>query len=98
MSIKMLSLHHHELMGKITKHEAKKYLMVNDYMLDKVLDKIKETIGIAELDDTKILIDADDKLLDYIPLKNVVILITCVIKDHPKFYSQIFLKEAFYNE
>ena len=25
--------------------------MVNDYMLDKVLDKIKETIGIVKFDD-----------------------------------------------
>ena len=29
-------------MGKIEEHEGKKYLMVNDYMLKKVLDKIKE--------------------------------------------------------
>ena len=29
-------------MGKIEEHEGKKYLMVNDYMLNKVLDKIKE--------------------------------------------------------
>ena len=35
-------------------------------MLDKVLDKIKETIGLVKFDDTKILIDTDDKLTDYI--------------------------------
>ena len=40
--------------------------MVNNYMLDKVLDKIKETIAIQKIDDTKILIDTDDKLPDYI--------------------------------
>ena len=40
--------------------------MVNDYMLDKVLDKIKERIGIAKFDDTNILIDTDDKLPDHI--------------------------------
>ena len=54
--------------------------MVNNYILDKVLDKMKETIDIGKLDDTKILIDTDDKLPDIITLKNVVILITCVIK------------------
>ena len=35
-------------MGKIEEHKGKRYLMVNDYMLDKVLDKIKEIIGIAK--------------------------------------------------
>ena len=35
--------------------------MVLDYMLDKVSDKIKEIIDIEKFDDTKILIDADDK-------------------------------------
>ena len=64
--------------------------MINDYMLDKVLDKIKETKGIVKFDDTKILIHTDDKLSDYITLENVVILITCVIKDDVKFYSQLF--------
>ena len=47
--------------------------MVNDYMLDKVLDKIekikKKTIGIVKFDDIKILIDSDNKLPDYITLK-----------------------------
>ena len=67
-------------------------------MLDKEFDKIKQTIGIVKLDDTKIVIDTDDKLSNYITLKNVVILITCVIKDDAKFYPQIFLEEALYNE
>ena len=31
--------------------------MVDDYMLDKALNKIKEKLGIEKLDDTKILID-----------------------------------------
>ena len=39
--------------------------MVNDYLLDKVLVKIKETIGIEKFWCTKILIDTDDKLPDY---------------------------------
>ena len=60
--------------------------MVNDYMLDKVLDEIKETIGIVKCDDTKILNDIDDKLPDYNTLKYVVILITCIIKDDGKYF------------
>ena len=60
--------------------------MVNDYMLDKVLNKLKKTIGIVELDDIKILIDADNKQPDYITLKNVMILMTCITEDDAKLY------------
>ena len=60
--------------------------MVNDYKVDKVLDKIKETMGIIKFDDIKILIDTDDKLPDFITLKNVVILITRFIIYDAKFY------------
>ena len=67
-------------------------------MLDKVLDKYKETIDIEKFDDTKILIDTDDKSPNYIALKNAVILITCVIKDDSEFYSEICLEETLYNE
>ena len=35
---------------------------------------------------------------DYINLKNIVILIKCVIKADAKFYPQIFSKRALYNE
>ena len=35
----------------------------------KVLDKIKETIGVVNFDDTKVLIDTDDKIPDYTTLK-----------------------------
>ena len=35
---------------------------------------------------------------DYINLKNIVILIKCVIKDDAKFYPQIFLERALHNE
>ena len=64
--------------------------MVNEYMLDKVLDKIKEMKCIVNFDDIEGLTDTDDKLPDYITLKNVVILITtCVIKNDAKFYPQI---------
>ena len=94
----MLCLHHNESMGKIKEHEGKKYLMVNDYILDKVLDKIKKTIGIAKFDDIKSLIDTDDKLPDYITLKNIVISIKFITKADSKFYSLIFLEEALHNE
>ena len=39
-------------MEKIKEHEGKTYLMVYDYMLDKVLDTIKEIVGIAKFHDT----------------------------------------------
>ena len=56
-------------------------MIVDDYMLVKVLDKIKEIIGIDKFDDTQILIQTDGKLLEDITLKIVGILITCVVKD-----------------
>ena len=74
----------------------KKHLMVNDYMLDKVLGKIAEMIGIEKFDNTKIFIDADDKLSNDIIFKNIVILITCVITDDNKFYLQLLLEEALF--
>ena len=63
-------------------------------MLDKVLDKNKEKLGIEKYDDTQILVDADDKLPVDVTLKNVSILMTCVIRDDGKFYPQRFLEEA----
>ena len=44
-----------------------------DYLLDKVLDMIKEIIDIKKFDDTKILVTTDDELPDGIILKNVFI-------------------------
>ena len=76
--------------------KEKKNLMVDDYTLHKVLDKIKN-IAIEKLDDTKIMIDIDCKIPDDITLKNAVILITCVIKDGDKFYQQLILEEALYD-
>ena len=61
-SVKMLSLHYHELLGKIEKHEGKKIFDICFYILGGVLDKIKEIISIEKFDDTKILINADDEL------------------------------------
>ena len=60
--------------------------MTEDYMLDKVLDKIKMIIGIEKFGDTKILIDTDDKLDNKVPLTNVMVLISCVIKNDGKFH------------
>ena len=73
-------------MRKIGEHKLKKYLMVDDYILNKVLHKIKEIIVIEKFDDSTILVDTDDKLLDYITLKNAVILMRCVKKDNNKFH------------
>ena len=59
-------------MGEIEEYERRKHFIVNDYMLNKVWDKIKETI------------DTDGQLPDDIILKYIVILITCVMKDNGK--------------
>ena len=73
----MLSSHYHELIEKIEQYEKKIYLMIDVYMLDKVSNKIKEIINADNFDSTKTMINTNDKLTDYITLKNVVILITC---------------------
>ena len=65
--------------------------MVDDYMLDKVLNKFKEIIGIKKFDNTKIWVDADDVLPDDITLKSLVIFMACVIVDDGKFCFQLFL-------
>ena len=46
----------------------------------------------------RFLIDRNDNLPDYIALKNVVILITCDIKEDAKFHPQKLLEEALYNQ
>ena len=93
-TIKMLSLYYHKLVGKMEEYERKKYSMLGDNILNKVLDKIKKITRIGKFDDTTILIDTDDKFFDDNTLKNVVVLITCIIKYDGKFYPQIFLEEA----
>ena len=40
--------------------------MIDDYVLNKVLNKIKEIIGIEKSDETKVLVSTDDKLSDNI--------------------------------
>ena len=86
----MLNLYCRNLMRKVKEHEGKKYLMADEYVLDKVLDNIKEIIGIEKFDDTKILMNTEDKLTNDITFKNVVILVTCVIKGDDKFHLQLF--------
>ena len=66
------------------------------YLLDKLLGKIKEILGIEKFDDPKILVDTDDKMPDDISSKNVVTLLTCFIKIDGKFYPQILSEEALF--
>ena len=55
--------------------QGKNYLMVHDYIRDKLLERIKEIIGIETFDDSKLLIDTYDKYPDDITFKNVLILL-----------------------
>ena len=71
--------------------------MVDDNTLFKELDKIKR-IGTEKLDETKVLMDTDDKLPNDVTLQNAVILMVCVIKDGNKFQLQLFLEEALFDE
>ena len=52
----MLRLNYGKLTEKIGEYDKEKKLMVDDYMLDKVLDKIKRIKAM------KFLIDTDNKL------------------------------------
>ena len=55
------------------------------------MDKIKYWHW--KFDETKVLIDTDDKLPEDITFKNVVILLTYVMKDGgDKYYPQVFLE------
>ena len=45
--------------------------MIDYYMINKVLDKIKEIIGTKQFDNIKFLIDKSDKLQDGITLKRL---------------------------
>ena len=46
--------------------------MVDDCILDKALDKMKEIIGIEKINDTMILINMDDERPDDITLKKLL--------------------------
>ena len=66
--------------------------MVADYILNKVLDKIKDIIDIEQFDNTNILKDTDDTMSYDITLKKVDLFITSVTKGDNKFYSQLILE------
>ena len=51
-------------------------------------------IGIEKLNNSKILIYTEKRLAYEVTLKNVMILISCVVKADDKFYPEIFLEEA----
>ena len=85
-------------MRNTRKCEGKKYLIVDDNILDKLLDIIEKIIGIKKFDDTKTLIETNDILPDVVTLKNIVILITCIIKNNDKFHPELFLEEESYDE
>ena len=46
-------------------------MIVDDCIVDKALDKIKEIIGIEKINDTMILINMDDERPDDITLKKL---------------------------
>lgn len=64
-------------------------------MLKEILDKINLVIAIEAFDNTNILIDTNDKLPDHISLKDVIILITCIIKDNDKYCPQLFVRKHY---
>ena len=75
--------------------ERLKHIKEKCNILHKVIDKIKNIIGAERFDDINIFIETNEKLSNYITLKNFLMLVTCAIKDGDKFYSEIFLEEAF---
>ena len=68
--------------------------MIGGSLLNKVLDKIKERIGV----NTKLLIKTNDKSPDKISLNNVATLNSSVIKDDKNFYPQVFYKKNQYHK
>ena len=58
-------------------------------MLNKLLDKVKEIIGIEQFDNTNILINTDDKLSDDITFKKVVILMTSYVINNMTRYKKL---------
>ena len=62
--------------------------MVDDYIPNKT-DKIKDIIGTEKFNDTKILIDTDDKLPDDITFKKFVMLNKDIKKKEIHFFIDI---------
>ena len=65
------------------------FIMVDGYILKKVLKTRLKKLGIKKLFDTKILIKNDDKFPDGITLKNVLTFITHITKDGDSFNPQM---------
>ena len=66
------------------------------YIPDKVLDKIKEITGNEKFNDTKSLTDMGDELLVHNTVINVLILMTCFIKDVVIFYPKPVSEKALF--
>ena len=78
--------------------EAFTWWLINNYVLERVLDKIVGTSKIEKFDDTRILVVIDNILSDNIPFKNVVIKMASVVKDGDAFYPQLFLEGELFNK
>ena len=65
------------------------FIMVDGYILKKVLNTRLKKLGIKKLFDTKILIKTDDKFPDGITLKNVLTFITLITKYGDSFNPQM---------
>ena len=67
-----------------------------NYIPDKVFDKIKEITGNEKFNDTKSLIDMGDELPVHNTFVNVLILMTCFIKDGAVFYPKLVSEKALF--
>ena len=64
-------------------------MATDDFILDKILDKIILIRIIGKLDEAKMLIDTDDKFFEQVTLKTVLVL-WCVIKNKSKIIYKHF--------
>ena len=64
-------------------------MATDDFILDKILDKIIMIRIIEKLDEAKMLIDTDDKFFEQVTLKTVLVL-WCVIKNKSKIIYKHF--------
>lgn len=75
-------------MRKFEEYEGR--IILDDYIVDKLLDKIK-TIWIEKLYDVKILIDTDDKVSDGVTLKSAVMLMMSIYFMHHYFKKKHYM-------
>ena len=64
-------------------------MATDDFILDKILDKIIMIRIIEKLDEAKMLIDTNDKFFEQVTLKTVLVL-WCVIKNKSKIIYKHF--------